>query len=755
MKKIFGIIMLVFLSNLLIADWLEQKMVSSDLKLYDAFGFDVAIDGDYAIIGAYNEGADWSAYGAAYVFQKVDGTWTQLQKITAYDAEMYDMMGYAVAISGDYIAVSSCMDDDNGSDSGSVYIYHRNGSTWEFHQKLIGTEVDAGDQFGNSLSMDGGYLVVGAFGDATGGTNMGAVYIFALDGTSWTQMNRLTAYDSEAWDNFGYAVAIDGDYILVGATGDDDAANLAGAAYVYYNSGRGWGFQTKIVPAGIPANSTFGNSVSLSGEFAVFGISNDDTMANNVGASYIYQRSGTDWNQYSILYADDAGESDCFGYKAAIDGNYIVVGAYYDVPEGVDTGSAYIFKYVDLQWTQIQKVFAADGSSGANFGYAVAISGKNVMVGAVFQGTGELVYSGAVYAYEGPAAGTGSDSGTPPDADPLAVDVEPLDAYDYDGNGAVVVDPDVDVNPDDAGATITVNIVVTVGNGDVQVPVNAALTYQVTVNGTSQPVQLVLHFTGLPFEPDELVWNNGGTRQTVSGVIWDYLAETATFSWTFVGPLRDGEETFVMNEGDGSTLPVELSSFAASVTASNTVMIEWTTQSESDMLGYNLLRSQTSVLDEAIQINMGIIDAQNSSTQTDYSFEDEDVTANQTYHYWLQSNEYDGSTSFFGPVTCTVTYGEEEPEAPEVVFVNGLTGNFPNPFNPSTTVSFSLANDSNVTMEIYNVRGQRVATLLHDSAMTKGEQSIVWDADGMGSGIYYARLTIVGKSFTHKMLLIK
>ncbi len=756
MKRLLSVFIIMFLLGcILYADWNEQKLVSSDLELYDGFGYDVAIDGNFAVVGAYNEGADWSAYGAAYVFQKVDGSWTQMQKLTAYDADLYDMMGYAVAISGDYIAVSCYMDDDNGTDSGSVYIFHFNGSTWVFHQKLIGTEVDAGDQFGNSLSMNGSYLVVGAFADATGGTNMGAAYIFALNGTIWTQTNRLTAYDGEAGDNYGVDVGIDGDTIIIGSSGDDDVAITAGAAYVYINSGRGWNFQTKILPVGLGYNSAFGKKLSLSGDFAAFGIDTDDTYAINAGSVHIWHRNGTAWSHYAVLYADVPGESYNFGSDVAIDGNYLVVGEWEDELEGTLSGSAFIFNYNNSQWTQVKKLYSADGSYNSCFGYAVAISDKSVLIGAFGQTTGTLEYSGAAYAYEGPAAGTGNDSGTPGDDESLQVNVEPLDAYDYDGGGAVVVDPNVDINPDEPGATITVDIVVTIGNNDVYVPVNACLTYDVSVFGTNQQVEVVLHFDGLPFAPDELVWDNEGTWQTVSGVTWDYLAETATFYWTFVGPIRDGAETFVMNEGDGSTLPVELSSFMASVTNSNTVMIEWTTQSESDMMGYYIMRSDHDDIEEASFLNSSLIPAQNSSMQTDYQFEDIEVTANQTYRYWLQSIDYSGSVSFFGPVICTVTPGEEDPDAPDVEMITSLRGNFPNPFNPSTTVSFSLAKDCDVTIDVFNVRGQKVETLAYNAPMAAGDHSILWDAVDMGSGVYYVRLTVAGETFIHKMMLIK
>jgi len=203
-------------------------------------------------------------------------------------------------------------------------------------------------------------------------------------------------------------------------------------------------------------------------------------------------------------------------------------------------------------------------------------------------------------------------------------------------------------------------------------------------------------------------------------------------------------------------LPVELASFTASVTANNFVELEWVSETETNLLGYHIYRSNTEQLDDAHMANMQIIPATNTSETTVYTYVDENVEPG-TYHYWLEYVDLDLTSGFHGPVTITL---EEEPVLPPEVYVTRLQQNFPNPFNPETTIKYSLENDvENMSIKIYNILGQEVRTL-KSGPHAKGEFTVVWDGrDNSGrnatSGIYFYRMSTPTYNQVHKMMLLK
>jgi hypothetical protein len=203
-------------------------------------------------------------------------------------------------------------------------------------------------------------------------------------------------------------------------------------------------------------------------------------------------------------------------------------------------------------------------------------------------------------------------------------------------------------------------------------------------------------------------------------------------------------------------LPVELASFTASVTANNFVELEWVSETETNLLGYHIYRSNTEQLDDAQMANMQIIPATNTSETTVYTYVDENVEPG-TYHYWLEYVDLDLTSGFHGPVTITL---EEEPVLPPEVYATRLQQNFPNPFNPETTIKYSLENDvENMSIKIYNILGQEVRTL-KSGPHAKGEFTVVWDGrDNSGrnatSGIYFYRMSTPTYNQVHKMMLLK
>ncbi len=202
------------------------------------------------------------------------------------------------------------------------------------------------------------------------------------------------------------------------------------------------------------------------------------------------------------------------------------------------------------------------------------------------------------------------------------------------------------------------------------------------------------------------------------------------------------------------SLPVELSTFDAVLTSNDNVLLSWVTESESDMLGYQVLRSESENLNEAF--DLGFVQANNMTAQQTYEYTDEDTQMDATYYYWLEAKELGGASTFYGPQTVTVEEGEEGGSSvPDASPVTSLQQNTPNPFNPETTINFYIANDGEVTLKIYNLKGQLINTLINHQQRTGGNHSTVWSANDQPSGIYFYQLTVDDQTFTRKMMLLK
>jgi len=154
-------------------------------------------------------------------------------KLTASDGAVWDCFGYSVSISGEYAIVGARGDSDNGNYSGSAYIWKRDETTWSEQAKITASDGTVGDTFGCSVSISGDYAISGAYYDDDGNYSSGSAYIFKRDGTGWIEQAKVTASDGAAHDRFGAAVAISGDYAIVGAHGDDNNGNESGSAYIY------------------------------------------------------------------------------------------------------------------------------------------------------------------------------------------------------------------------------------------------------------------------------------------------------------------------------------------------------------------------------------------------------------------------------------------------------------------------------------------------------------------------------------------
>jgi len=395
----------------------KQKITSTPRGVGAQHGNAVAINGNTMVVGARHDSTTASQAGAAYVYVLNGSTWTQQAVLLAPDGAALDKFGQSVAISGNTIVVGAYQDDTGFADGGSAYVFVRSGTTWTFQQKLTPALMAANDEFGNAVGITGDSIVVGShFADLPSNSDAGAAYVFQRSGTTWTELQKLTPSAGTGGgiggDNFGESVAMNGGRAVIGASGDDSPNTAAGAVYVFTESGGLYGLQQKLTILNGSNGDRLGSSVAIEGNALVGGAKEYSPAVGQTafGAAYVYEFNGTTWISQGRLTASDGALADRFGWSVAVSNNVIAVGAREDdTTVGADAGSAYIFTRVGNGWSETQKIAPGDTFNGDRFGSGVALSFGNLVIGAAEKALTSPNGQGAAYYFTLPPPKTKFD----------------------------------------------------------------------------------------------------------------------------------------------------------------------------------------------------------------------------------------------------------------------------------------------------------------------------------------------------------
>ncbi len=321
----------------------SAKLTANDAAADDQFGFDVDTDGDVIVVGTPKHDGVGFDSGAAYVFVRSGAGWMQLTKLTANDAAQFDNFGYSVGVSGDVIVVGAFQDDDGGSNSGSAYIFERDDAgtpddptddAWNQTAKLVANDASSQARFGQAVDADGDNVVIAAPRD--GGANvMGAAYVFTRDVGGWSQQQKINADDAAPGDAFGWAVDMEDGMLVVGQA---QMKFEPGAAYVFTHDGVAWQQQAKLSASDGVANDQFGQAVATNGQSVVVGA----TALGTGGAAYLFDDSSGVWSQSTMLQPDVTSAGDAFGSSVAMSDAALAIGASGDSDMGLAAGSAHI-----------------------------------------------------------------------------------------------------------------------------------------------------------------------------------------------------------------------------------------------------------------------------------------------------------------------------------------------------------------------------------------------------------------------------
>ncbi|MEZ6083097.1 MAG: hypothetical protein R3E58_03865 [Phycisphaerae bacterium] len=362
----------------------DSKFTAPDGAAGDRFGAHVELYGTTAVVSAFfGSVSGISESGSAYVIQNVGGPGELVTELTYDEPTTGDYFGYSTSLSGDTLVVGANRDDDDGIDSGSAFVFTLSNGAWQQVAKLTADDAASDDLFGSSVAIDGDFIVIGAYGDDSGGSSSGAAYAFEKINGVWTQIDKLTANDASSNDLFGRSLALSGDTVVIGAyQAEKTGTGATGAAYVFRRIGGMWQQIAKLTANDAASGDGFGVDVAIDGDTIVVGAFQDHEGAADSGAAFVFREIGGVWQQIAKLTSGDPVENANFGRGVDIEGQRIVVGAYRDNASGFESGTVYLWEESEGTWQGPVEYTPTETAAGDRFGFAIAIYGNRSIVGA-------------------------------------------------------------------------------------------------------------------------------------------------------------------------------------------------------------------------------------------------------------------------------------------------------------------------------------------------------------------------------------
>ncbi|MEQ8852337.1 Calx-beta domain-containing protein [Gimesia sp.] len=386
-----------------------------------SFGSSVSVRNDTVVIGEAGFSAnDYTENGTVHIYQK-GSSWNEYQKTTIQASTPHsgDNFGSSVFLLDDILVIGAKNHPQDGPPQGAVYIYEKGilGWTGATESFFTSSELEENSSWGSCIDFNGSEILIGSPLEDTNGVDSGAAYIFSNGINGWNSSEQKISPLTDdiiqhPGDRTGSSVAIDGDYLVVGAPYNNFRGINAGAAYIYKRNLNGtpdvyfddfWEFETALFPSDGQDYDTFGSKVAIDGNTIVvngYNRSHDDPNLQN-GCVYIYTKQGSDWNNATetILTNSDPDFDATFGYEFDIDDNQLVVTALTApfISNEVDYGAVYVYTNTDSNWLTATKTKIVT-TNNEGYGISVGINGDSLIVGSF----GKEIYgshNGAAYIY--------------------------------------------------------------------------------------------------------------------------------------------------------------------------------------------------------------------------------------------------------------------------------------------------------------------------------------------------------------------
>ena len=329
------------------AQWVEeQKVEATDRGILNWFGWDVALSENTLLVSARNGDTFATNGGDVTVFRYASGTWMEETILTPSDLEIGDY-GFEVAIDGSVAAVGAPAYPSPLGTGGAVYVYRYNGTEWVEEDLLIGSNLSNQSLFGSSISIDGDRMLVGAFNaDDSTSNQAGKLYVYEYDGTQWNETAELQSDESNNIANLGISVGLEGDWAIGGAQLDDELASGAGAVYVYQHNGQTWGLHSKLTASDGVGFFLFGIGATIEEERILVGAENWFGMGGDAtGKAYLfdYDEALDQWVETTSFVPDVVNRGSQFGKSVAMHAGTMIIGAPEFSGQEDDMGAAFIY----------------------------------------------------------------------------------------------------------------------------------------------------------------------------------------------------------------------------------------------------------------------------------------------------------------------------------------------------------------------------------------------------------------------------
>lgn len=365
-----------------------DPLATGDGAIADQFGRGLAVDGTTLAVGARQlvvpspQAAEGVQSGAVFVYQDTGGVLVSVQRVLSPAPAEGDLFGEALAVSSELLAVGAPGADGPGAtDRGSLHVFRRSGGAFVHEVELLPPQATADQRFGSAVAiLDATTIVVGMPGDSVAGTTAsGRVLVFRRLAASWTAVATLQSPDAAAGDDFGAALAVQGDRLLVGAPRVDAVGGIidAGAVEVF-DTTAGFAWLGRLAEAQPAANARFGSALWLDAAHAIVGASGN--LSGNRGFARVFTRSGGVFAPAERLEGGDGVAADGFGFALARSGDTLLVGA---PGRFFGDGGAHVF--VRTGGTFVERALLQDRSvpeGGGVTGVAVALIGGRALLGA-------------------------------------------------------------------------------------------------------------------------------------------------------------------------------------------------------------------------------------------------------------------------------------------------------------------------------------------------------------------------------------
>jgi hypothetical protein len=410
----------------------QAALYAADPQAEAHFGNAVAVSGDTIVVGESDRdvafpGALATSLGTVHVFVKSGPSWVLQQELTP-PLQTDAFFGVSVAIDGDVLVVGAPAYATGDGKTGAAFVYRRTGTTWSAPTILVGETVAAGAWYGESVAINGDTIVVGAPGDDGHGT----VWPYVWTGIEWLTQGTLSDPAWAADDALGGSVAVRGDDIIAGASGDDySGLHDAGSLHWFTRSGGTWTHRQRIVPPDPTNDSSFGGPLAMSeGRFIVGSMSKTVDGLSDAGCAYTFYNTGDAWLYEQTLTAPTPTAQDYYGSGVALDGRTAIVGAFW-----ADSyhGAAFFYERAAGTWSMRQKVdMTAYDPSVAQMGSSAALSGGTAVIGAQMSNSASVTLPGAAFVFttRGTVSGVVRDAVTGLPVAGIEVSAYVPDAYD-------------------------------------------------------------------------------------------------------------------------------------------------------------------------------------------------------------------------------------------------------------------------------------------------------------------------------------